>query len=72
MWPWKAGDVAKVDAYLAQASLARDPLFAEALQAIIALAQNEGKADEAALLEAISNHVQARQGFTAARQAALI
>ncbi len=72
MWLWKAGDVGKVDAYLAQASLARDPLFAEVLQAVLALAQNEGKADEAALLEAISNHVQSRQGFTAARQAALI
>jgi adenine-specific DNA methylase len=72
MWLWKAGDVRKVDAYLSQASLARDPLFAELVQAIIELARRDGKADEATLLEAISNHIQARQGLAAARQAALI
>ena len=69
---WKAGDIAKVDHYLEQASLARDPLFAELVQAVIELARRDGKPDEVALLEAISNHIQSRQGFAAARQAALL
>ena len=69
---WKAGDVGKVDAYLAQASLARDPLFAELVQAVIELARKDGKPDELSLLEAISNHIQSRQGFVVARQAALL
>lgn len=69
---WKAGDLSNVDVYLAQASLARDPLFAELVQAVIELARGDGKADEAALLEAISNHIQSRQGLAAARQAALL
>lgn len=72
MWLWKGGDVGKVDAYLDQTSVARDPLFAEVLQALIALARIDQKGDEAPLLEAISNHVQSRQGFAPARQAALI
>ena len=69
---WKAGDIGKVDLYLEQASLARDPLFAELVQAVIELARRDGKPDEVALLEAISNHIQSRQGFAAARQAALL
>lgn len=69
---WKAGDLGKVDAYLAQASLARDPLFAELVQAVIELARKDGKADELSLLEAISNHIQSRQGLATARQAALL
>ena len=72
MWLWKGGDVGKVDAFIDQTSVSRDPLFAEVLQALIALARNEQKGDEASLLEAISNHVQSRQGFATARQAALI
>ncbi|BDG74397.1 DUF1156 domain-containing protein [Roseomonas fluvialis] len=71
MWLWKAGDVGKVDAYLAQSSLARDPLFAELVQAVIELARRDAKADELTLLEAISNHIQSRQGIAAARQSAL-
>ena len=69
---WKAGDLGKVDSYLAQASLARDTLFAELVQALIELARRDGRADEVTLLEAISNHVQQRQGLAAARQQALI
>ena len=72
MWLWKGGDVGKVDTYLDQTSVAGDPLFAEVLQALIALSRNEQKGDEASLLEAISNHVQSRQGFATARQATLI
>ena len=68
---WKAGDLGKVNAYLSQASLARDPLFAELVQAVIELARKDVKADEISLLEAISNHIQSRQGFVATRQAAL-
>ena len=67
MWLWKAGDLGKVDAYLTQASLARDPLFAELVQAVIELARKNEKADELSLLEAISNHIQSRQGLAAAR-----
>jgi hypothetical protein len=69
---WKAGDLGKVDTYLAQASLARDPLFAELVQAVIELARKDGKADELSLLEAISSHIQSRQGLAAARQAAFL
>lgn len=69
---WKAGDPGKVDLYLAQASLARDTLFAELVQALIELARRDSRADEVTLLEAISNHVQQRQGLAAARQQALI
>ena len=69
---WKAGDLGKVDSYLAQASLARDTLFAELVQALIELARRDGRVDEVTLLEAISNHVQQRQGLAAARQQALI
>ncbi|MFL7900676.1 DUF1156 domain-containing protein [Azospirillum argentinense] len=69
---WKTGDVTAVDAFLSQGALARDALFAQVVQALIELARQEGKADEAAVLESISNHAQARAGITAARQGALI
>jgi len=69
---WKDGDVAKVDAFLSEAALARDPLFAQIVQAIIELARRDGKPDEAALLESISNHIQSRSGLAAARQPVLI
>jgi putative DNA methylase len=69
---WKEGEVAKVDAFLADAALARDPLFAQIVQAVIELARRDGKADEAVILESISNHMQSRSGLAAARQRALI
>ena len=69
---WKAADIAKVDAFLADAALARDPLFAEIVQAVIELARRDGKTDEAAILESISNHIQQRSGLAAARQTVLI
>jgi hypothetical protein len=69
---WKTGDINKVDAFLADATLARDPLFAEVVQAVIELARRDGKTDEAAILESISNHIQSRSGLAAARQPVLI
>jgi len=69
---WKDGDVAKVDAFLSEAALARDPLFTQIVQAVIELARRDGRPDEAALLESISNHIQSRSGLAAARQPVLI
>ena len=43
---WKAGDVTKVNAFLDQAGLARDALFAQLVQALIELADHDGKGDE--------------------------
>jgi putative DNA methylase len=68
---WKEGDVAKVNAFLDQAGVARDPLFAHLIQALIELARRDGKVDEAALLESISNHLQSRAGISAMAQASL-
>jgi hypothetical protein len=48
---WKATDAGKVDAFLSEALLARDPLFAELVQAVIELARREGHTDEVSLLE---------------------
>ena len=69
---WKEGEVAKVDTFLSEAALARDPLFAQIVQAVIELARRDGKPDEAVTLESISNHMQSRSGLAAARQPALI
>ena len=69
---WKEGEIAKVDTFLSEAALARDPLFAQIVQAVIELARRDGKPDEAAILESTSNHIQSRLGLAAARQAALI
>jgi putative DNA methylase len=69
---WKEGEIAKVDTFLSEAALARDPLFAQIVQAVIELARRDGKPDEAAILESISNHIQSRSGLAAARQPALI
>ena len=35
---WKAGDVTKVDGFINQAALGRDPLFAKVVPAVIELA----------------------------------
>jgi adenine-specific DNA methylase len=69
---WKVADIAKVDAFLADTGLARDPLFVQVVQAVVELARRDGKTDETALLESISNHIQSRSGLAAARQPVLI
>jgi adenine-specific DNA methylase len=55
---WKAGEVTKVDEYIDDRGLRRYPLFHQLLQALIELAG--AGSEERALLESISNHVQAR------------
>ena len=69
---WKAGDVAKVNAFLDQAGLARDALFAQLIQALIELANRDGKGDEAPILESISNHLRSRAGISSPAQALLL
>jgi hypothetical protein len=69
---WKSGDVAKVDAYIEQSGVVRDPMAAQVIQAIIELARRDMKADEASLLESISNHIQSRAGVMPARQASML
>ena len=66
---WRAGDRAKVDAYLESAGLWRDALFHRVLQALVELA--EAGSDERAVLESLSNHIAARQGLRPPRQPAL-
>ena len=55
---WRAGDPAKVDAYLRERGLLRNALFRRLLQALIELAA--AGSDERSLLEALSNHVATR------------
>jgi adenine-specific DNA methylase len=55
---WRAGDVTRVDEYLDDRGLRRYPLFHQLLQALIEL--SAAGSEERALLERISNHVQAR------------
>jgi putative DNA methylase len=55
---WRAGDVTKVDEYLDDRGLRRYALFHQLLQALIEL--SGAGSEERALLESISNHVQAR------------
>jgi adenine-specific DNA methylase len=69
---WKAGDVTKVNAFLDQAGLARDALFAQLIQALIELANRDGKGDEAPILESISNHLRSRAGVSSPAQAVLL
>jgi putative DNA methylase len=69
---WKAGDVTKVNAFLDQAGLARDALFAQLVQALIELANRDGKGDEAPILESISNHLRSRAGVSSPAQSLLL
>ncbi|MFN4159437.1 MAG: DUF1156 domain-containing protein [Gemmobacter sp.] len=69
---WKAGDVTKVNAFLDQAGLARDALFALLIQALIELANRDGKGDEAPILESISNHLRSRAGVSSPAQSLLL
>jgi adenine-specific DNA methylase len=57
---WKAGDVQKVDNYLEDQGLRRNPLFSRVLQAIVELARKDNQSDEVSLLESIMNHITAR------------
>lgn len=57
---WKAGDVQKVDTYLDDHGIRRNPLFHQLLQALIELARRDNQSDECTILESISNHVAAR------------
>jgi hypothetical protein len=69
---WKAGDVLKVNAFIDKAGLARDALFAQLIQALIELANRDGKGDEAPILESISNHMRSRSGVSSPAQALLL
>jgi hypothetical protein len=69
---WKAGDLPKVNAFLDQAGLARDALFAQLVQALIELARHDGKGDEVPILESISSHLRQRAGISSPAQALLV
>ena len=56
---WKAGDVAKVDAYIGRCGLRRSPVFSQLLQALIEQSREEGQDEECSLLERIANHIRA-------------
>ena len=53
---WKAGDVRKVDAYLADYALPQSQVFDQLLQSLIELAREQDP-EECRLLESLSNHV---------------
>jgi len=57
---WKAGDVHRVDAYIEENGLRRNELFPRLLQSLIELARRDKQVEECAILESISNHLQAR------------
>ena len=66
---WRAGDEAKVNAYIDDNGLGRHALFARLLQALIEL--SPAGSDERAILESLSNHIAARAGLGPRRQGAL-
>lgn len=55
---WKSGELSKVDEYLDQNGLRRQELFKRLLQSLIEL--SDRGSEERALLESLSNHVQAK------------
>jgi len=57
---WREGDVRKVDDYIEERGLRRNPLFPRLLQALIELARKDNQPEETALLETIMNHMTAR------------
>ena len=57
---WKDGDVQRVDIYLDEQGLRRNPVFPRVIQALIELARKGNQADEVSLLESIMNHITAR------------
>ena len=67
---WKAGELVKVDDNLDSCELKRNALFAHRLQALIELAGHEQRgSEEPSIFEALSNHIAARRGIMAPRQA---
>ncbi|MET3304424.1 DUF1156 domain-containing protein [Bradyrhizobium diazoefficiens] len=69
---WKTGDITKVNAFLDQFGLARDPIFSQLIQALIELARLDSKGDEVPMLESISNHLRSRAGISTPTQALLL
>jgi len=63
---WRGGDQSKVNSYIDERGLQRNALFAQILQALIELA--EAGSEERSILEAISNHVKARDHVAPTRQ----
>ncbi|MBI2863768.1 MAG: DUF1156 domain-containing protein [Chloroflexi bacterium] len=57
---WREGDVRKVDDYLEDRGLRRNPAFPKLLQALIELARKDRQQDEVVLVETIMNHVTGR------------
>lgn len=57
---WRAGDVQKVDSYMEDQGLRRNPIFPRLVQALIELARKDGQPTEVSLLESIMNHITAR------------
>ena len=66
---WRGGDQGKVNGYIDERGLQRNALFAQILQALIELA--EAGSDERSILEALSNHVKARDLVLPTRQGRL-
>ena len=63
---WRGGDQGKVNSYIEERGLQRNALFAQILQALIELA--EAGSEERSILEALSNHVKARDHVIPTRQ----
>ncbi len=63
---WRGGDQGKVNGYIDERGLQRNALFAQILQALIELA--EAGSEERSVLEALSNHVEARDHVIPTRQ----
>ncbi len=63
---WRGGDQGKVNGYIDERGLQRNALFAQILQALIELA--EAGSEERSILEALSNHVKARDHVLPTRQ----
>ena len=66
---WRAGDEAKVNAYIDDHGLGRHALFVRLLQALIELAP--AGSDERAILESLSNHIATRAGVRRTSQRTL-
>ena len=63
---WRGGDQGKVNSYIDERGLQRNAIFAQILQALIELA--EAGSEERSILEALSNHVKARDHVIPTRQ----
>ena len=67
---WRAGDVHKVDEYLDDHGLRRQELFKRFLQSLIEL--SSAGSEERALLESLSNHIQAKGATVTDNQTSFI